>query len=219
MSTKNNNSTNTTLSESTSKISPTKRRLIIALIVVVLGAVIGFLVWQLVACRGQHDKDLLANQGLQAQVDDLKKQLANTKKGQDKTSSNGTQTNECAFAEPSQMLKNTIADAISSKNTAALEGYMASAVDVVFAASEKGGPVTPAQAVIDLNYLSGATAPWDFNLAAATLDSYKAGYYRPYFEGAVYVGKSANEYVVAFGFDECTKINRIFVSGSADLLL
>ena len=97
---------------------------------------------------------------------------------------------------------------------------MASAVNVVFAASEKGGEVTPAQAVTDLEYVnSGATAPWDFNLSDTTLAGYKAGFYVQYFEGVVYVGKSDNNYVVSFGFDTCGKINRIFVSAAEDLLL
>lgn len=103
-------------------------------------------------------------------------------------------------------------------NTAALEGYMTDPVTVVLAASEKGGPVTPAQAVQDLNYLSGATDPWDFNLSAVTLASYKNGFYGQYFGDMTVVGKSANDYVVSFMIDTNNKITTIFMTGSADLL-
>lgn len=121
-------------------------------------------------------------------------------------------------AEISASLKENIEAAINTMNTAALEGYMTDPVTVVLAASEKGGPVTPAQAVQDLNYLSGATDPWDFNLSAVTLASYKNGFYGQYFGDMTVVGKSANDYVVSFMIDTNNKITTIFMTGSADLL-
>lgn len=128
---------------------------------------------------------------------------------------------EPAADEPviSEALKENTAAAIESQNTAALEGYMAESVNVVFAASEKGGPVTPTQAIADLAYLQAATSPWNFSLPAATLDSYKAGFYKDYFGTNTIVGKSANDYVVSFGVNNAGKIDAIFVAASADLLL
>ncbi len=116
-------------------------------------------------------------------------------------------------------LKENISAAIESGNTAALEGYMTNPITVVFAASEKGGPETPTAAVADLNYLSGAVAPWDFNLSEATLNSYKAGFYSQFFEDGTYVGKSSDDYVVSFKINSDNKIATIFVAASADLLL
>ena len=56
----------------------------------------------------------------------------------------------------SASLAENIVAAIDTMNTAALEGYMATSVNVVYAATEFGGPRTPAQAVGDLDYLSSA---------------------------------------------------------------
>lgn len=189
--------------------------LLVVIIFLLLG-VIGYLAWQLKLCQDEHTRANADKQSLQTKVNDLTKQLDEAKKN------SGTVATDESCSEQkviSAELKENIAAAITSKNTAALEGYMADKVNVVFAASEKGGDVTPEQAVTDMDYLnSNATAPWDFNLPAATLNGFKAGFYKQYFEGVTYVGQSANKYVVSFGFDVCGKINRIFVSASAELL-
>lgn len=195
---------------------------VVGIVLIIVGiALIGFLLWQWKLCADQHTKDEGDKKALQAKVDDLTKKLAAAKSG---TSSSGDSSSKSGVCTTQVVLtqeqKDNIAAAISSKNTAALEGYMASAVNVVFAASEKGGNVTPAQAITDLEYVnSGATSPWNFNLSDPTIATYKAGSYATYFEGVIHVGRSANGYVVSFGFDTCGKINRIFVSPAEDLLL
>ena len=118
-----------------------------------------------------------------------------------------------------QALIDNIADSIKSQNTAALEGYMKDMVVVVLAASEKGGPVDKATAIKDLDYLKGATAPWDFNLSADTLKAYADGGYKQYFTDNTIFGKSADGMVVAFGIDENGNIESIFMAANADLLL
>lgn len=191
--------------------------LLIIVIVLLLLALAGWLAWQLKQCRDQHTKDKNTNQTLQSKVDSLTKQVqqakASSSSGSSSSTSSTATTPTCSGATLTADLKGNISDAISSKNTAALEGYMASSVTYVLAASEKGGAETPAQAVADLEYVnSNATAPWDFNLSTATINSYKAGFYSQYFDGTIHVGKSANNYVISFGFDDCSKINRIFVA-------
>ncbi|MEK7059241.1 MAG: hypothetical protein AAB971_00580 [Patescibacteria group bacterium] len=119
----------------------------------------------------------------------------------------------------SAALKENTAAAIESGNTAALEGYMADSVTVVIAASEKGGAESAAEAVQDLAYLSSGTSPWDFNLAATTLTSYKNGFYGKYFGDSTIVGQSANKYVVSFGVNSSGKIDTVFMAASSDLLL
>lgn len=159
----------------------------------------------------QSNADLKAkNIALETKISDLEKQL--------ETAEASAPANSACNSSATADLKANIKDAISSKNYAALEGYMAASVNVVFAASEKGGPVTPAQAVSDLDYLNSATSPWNFALPAATLASYKAGGYGKYFGAETYVGRSANDYVVSFDFNCSTKIDVIFITGNADLL-
>jgi len=108
---------------------------------------------------------------------------------------------------------------ITSGNTAALEGYMATSVNVIIAASEGVGASTPAVAVSNITtFISDATAPWNFDIAASTLSSYGQGSYKQYFPSTALVGKSANNKVISFGFDASTKINTVFLSSSDSLL-
>lgn len=199
------------------KQKPWKKIGMIVLVIVLL-LLFGFVLWQWKLCADQHTKDEGDKKALQSKIDDLTKQLAAAKAaGSSAVASKGSCSTQATIT---QDLKDNIAAAITSKNTAALEGYMASSVNVVFAASEKSGNVVPAQAVTDLEYVnSGATAPWNFSLSDATINTYKAGFYATYFDGVTHVGRSSNGYVIAFGFDLCGKINRIFVSASEDLLL
>ena len=119
----------------------------------------------------------------------------------------------------SASLKENTAAAISSGNTAALEGYMASSVNVVIAGSEKSGAETAAQAVSDLSYLNAGTAPWNFSVPAATLTTWQNGSYKQYFgANTTIVGESANSYVVSFGVNTSGKIDTVFMSASADQL-
>jgi uncharacterized FlaG/YvyC family protein len=117
-----------------------------------------------------------------------------------------------------QELIDNIADSIKSQNTAALEGYMKDTVTVVVAASEKGGSVTKAVAIKDLDYIKGATAPWDFNLSSETLESYANGGYKQYFTDNTIFGKSADGMVVAFGIDDNGDIDSIFMAVNENLL-
>lgn len=175
----------------------------------VIGA--GFLGWQYNNLR--NDKQVLtsANTTLQAKIDDLKKQL---KTAQTSSTSKSTTTK---VTIPQSLIDN-IQAALNTMNTAALEGYMAPSVNVVFAASEKQGPRTPAQAVSDLDYLKNATAPWDFNLPAPVLSSYGKGSYSKYFGQNTTVGKSANKYVASFEINSSGKIVTIFISADDGLL-
>lgn len=190
------------------------KKWLLALLIIVLLAAIGILGWWAKTYRTDKQTLQQENNQLHSQIDSLKKQLDEEKK---KKTASSSPTSTCS-AEISTTLKNNIKDAIASKNYAALEGYMASSVNVVFAASEKQGGVSPSQAATDLAYLNAATSPWDFALPAATIASYDAGFYTTYFDDNTYVGKSANNYVVSFDFDSCGKINVVFVAANADLL-
>jgi hypothetical protein len=195
-------------------------KILLGLLVLLLLAAIGVLGWQLKLAMDQGAKSTVDKQSLQNQVTDLTKQLADAKKTAS-TSTVASAVSPCSTqAVITQALKDNLAAAIESKNTAALKGYMASQVNVVFAASEKAGKETLDQAIADLDYLnSNATAPWGFNLSAAMLSSFKAGFYKSYFDGVIYAGESSNKYVIVYHFDLCGRIDQIFVAASADLLV
>src|SRR3981081_3977233 len=194
--------------------SRTTRKLSLFLVVciIILLAAGGYLAWALLLCQNQHTQDATHTKTLQAQVDSLAKQL----QAAQAIASPGAKTPVCSpTVAVTEKLKENLSDAISSKNTAALEGYMASSVNVVYAASEKSGFEPPTTAVADLDYLNkNATGPWDFHLSKATLDTFKAGIYNQSFFGTTYAGESGNKYVIVYGFDSCAKINMIFVAAS-----
>lgn len=149
---------------------------------------------------------------LEAKNAQLQKELEDSKK-----TSQASQQKDLTVSPTAEDLEN-IEAAITSKNYAALEGYMADTVTVILAASEGIGPRTPAQAIADMNYLSGGTNPWNFALPAATITAWESGDYATYIKSAVLVGKSANDYVVALKFNTSGEITDVFMTNSADLL-
>lgn len=181
---------------------------------VVLLAVIGWLWWQLKACLDKEAALQKEKTDLQSQVENLKSQQA---------AASGATPAPCS-ATVTAALKDNIKDAVQSDNTAALEGYMANPVKVIIAASEFGASRTPSQAVTDMAYITSSSG-WDFGLPVATISSYLTGSYGSgspgvnYFNSTTYFGKASDDKLVAFNFDSCAKINQVFMSVSADLLL
>lgn len=182
---------------------------IVLVLVVLLGA--GAYYWRDVKAKNQHDTDT-------ALISKLQKDLDAAKKTESASSTSTTTTTTTTTTVPTVAAKENIIDSIKSGNTAALEGYMATSVHVVIAASEGVFDRTPAQALTDLNYISSATSPWDFALSSATLASYASGDYKDYFKSNSVVGVSADKKVVVFNFNDSGKINAIFMAASSDLL-
>jgi len=175
-------------------------------------AVIGYLIWLTMGLQSQNAALTKDKTDALTKVTSLTEQLAAAQK-----TSPTTTTTPCNNT-PTTTLKNNIHDAISSKNTAALESYMASSVTVVIAASGKGGTESAAAAVADLDYLSSATSPWNFSLPTATITNWQAHFYASYFTATSYVGEAASNQVVSFDFDCNGKINKIFMAINSDLL-
>lgn len=154
----------------------------------------------------------------QTVIDALEKKVSNLEKAADATDPTDTEPATDTTVLPTADQLENIEASISSGNTAALEGRMATTVTVVIAASEGMGPRTITQAIGDLDYVIDLAATWDFNLSAATLDSYAAGDYAQYFPDGALVGKSSTGKVVSFIFDASAKIKTIFMSVNADIL-
>lgn len=96
---------------------------------------------------------------------------------------------------------------IASKNTQALESYMASSVNVVIYATECCGPLTALAATKQLDYLSSATPPWNFkdnNPIAAQLRAKS-----DFFKDATVIGTASNGYAVGFTLDDQAKIKSV----------
>ena len=169
------------------------------------------------AAAGWYYRDMQAKDDekvLKAEITSLK---ASNAKLKDELAA-ATAANAAARVPSEETIAN-IKAAVESGNFAALESLMSNPVTVILAASEGLGERTPTQAVTDLDYLDAGTDPWDFALTVAVLDGYRAGDYAKYFPQTALVGKSANNYVVSFSFDnDGEKIATIFMTNSADTL-
>lgn len=178
--------------------------LFIILIIILLGLGGGFYVWQKNANKSSSDA---SSSSSESKPTSEEKPVA-------------TETKPKACQEPGTTVTDNIEASVTSGNTAALEGYMASNVTVILAATEGIGEQTPAQAVKDVTDFIGdiTKSSWDFNLSASVLSSYGKGSYKQYFPNNAVVGKSSDSKVISFSFDCTAKISTIFEAGSEKLL-
>ncbi len=141
-------------------------------------------------------------------VADLKKELAEAK------AAAGDSSEPCTEVAPKTAAIDNIKASITSGDTAALAGYMASTVNVILAATEAYGPQTAAQAVESVSsFISADNTSWDydFSLAASVLSGYQSGDYKQYFPDTAVVGKASNKQVISFSFDCDGKIDTVFM--------
>lgn len=198
------------------KIKKKRNLLCPILIILALLAGGGAYYWRDSQAKNQKDADNKTISELQKNKSDLEKQLAESKK----VSTIAETTTSCASTLPTASVKENVIASITSKNTAALESYMAPSVKVVIAASEAAFDRTPTKAVEDIKYVVNAEGPWNFALGSATLNSYKAGFYKDYFKDNSVVGVAKDKKVIVFNFN-CSgngKIDGVFMASSSDLL-
>lgn len=186
---------------------------VLAGLLVVAVGVIAWLVWQWMSLDSQNKNLRADNLVLQAEINELKKKVVSGE------ASPGSTDETACSPEVTAEAKENIAAAVETGNTAALEGYMADTVRVIIAASEGVGDRTPTEAISDMDYLTGGADPWDFALDAATIASWDAGFYTDYFDDNTYAGRAANGMVVVFDFNDCGKINEVFMVANDELLL
>lgn len=122
----------------------------------------------------------------------------------------------CTSTAPVAATIDNIQASITSGNTAALEGYMAASVYVVYVGAMGSGAQTPTQAVTSItSFITSDTTSWDYNfsLPAATLSSYaKSANYSKYFPSNAVVGKATNNQVISFSFDCNGKISAVLLA-------
>lgn len=197
--------------------------LILLILLLVAGGVAAFL-WRDMTAKDSETKLNASITSLNKTVATLKTELAaatssttTTTTTTNTTGNGGTTT--CTSVAPIAATIDNIKASITSGNTAALEGYMAASVNVVLASS--GGVVagTPTQSVGSItDFITGATAPWNFALSSSVLGKYSAGGFSKYFPSIAVVGQSANGKVISFNFDCNGKINSVLLSSSPDLI-
>jgi len=127
----------------------------------------------------------------------------------------------CTEIAPIASTIENIKASITSGNTVALEGYMASSVNVILAATEAYGIQTASSAVSSVTtFISDDINSWDYNfsLPAATLTAYEQSGYAQYFTATSVVGLAINDQVISFSFDCLGKIDTVFMAKSAGTL-
>lgn len=110
-----------------------------------------------------------------------------------------------------------IENAIMTKSYDDLVPLMADSVQYEIEASEGIPAGAPEDIVQNLTYLNTATSPWVFDQNDPTILEVKMQ--NPDEYGPLFIGISANDMMVAFGYDEMNKINLIKVAASYKLLV
>lgn len=195
-----------------------KTILIVLLVLVLLAAAAGAAYyWRDMSAKEKEKQQASDLSSLQQKNSKLEKELADAK------AKSGSTTDEtaCTSKSPSAAAIGNIEASITSGNTAALEGYMASSVNVIIAASEGLGMKTPAEAVSGIStFITNDPSSWDydFGLSASLVGSYGKGFYGQYFPDNAVAAKASNQKVISFSFDCNGKISTVFLAANADLL-
>ena len=195
-----------------------KTILMVLLVLILIGAAAGAAYWWRDMSAKEKEKQQATDlSSLQQKNTKLEKELA------DKKTKNGATPDEtaCTSKSPSAAAIGNIEASITSGNTAALEGYMASSVNVIIAASEGLGMKTPTEAVSGIStFITNDPASWDydFDLSASLVGSYSKGFYGQYFPDNAVAAKASNQKVISFSFDCDGKISTVFLAANADLL-
>ncbi len=188
----------------------------IVILILIIGSTAGAYFWrdnQAVESEKQQTNNIAS---YQKTIATLEKQIADTTAGA--PDNNPT---PCAEIAPDELVIENIQLSITSGNTAALEGYMASSVNVILAASEAYGAQTPTQAISDISqFISDDINSWDyiFTLPAATLNTYKTGGYAQYFTNTSIIGKASNDKVISFSFNCLGEIDTVFLLNDVNLI-
>lgn len=195
-----------------------KALLILLALVLIAGPAAGAYWWRDNEAKNfeKEQSDSIAT--YQAKIADLEEQIADAN-----TDNTNLEDDEdlCVEIAPSATVIENIQASITSGNTAALEGYMASTVNVILAATEAYGPQTPTQAVSSISsFISDDNTSWDYDFAlpVATLNAYYQGEYSQYFSNIDVVGKATNNKVISFSFDCNGKIDTVFLANNSELL-
>jgi len=120
--------------------------------------------------------------------------------------------------DPGEERRANLVDAVSSGNTAAIDGYLAERVRVVIAASEADMQQSAVDAVLSLDYVQPGVGVWDFEIDPELVAVYAGSpYYGQFFPADAIVGRSSAGPLVSFVPDGDT-IGTIFMSIDENLV-
>lgn len=112
----------------------------------------------------------------------------------------------------SPALLENIKASISSKNTAALEGYMTDTVIVTIEATECCGVLTKVNTIKEMDYLNSAVLPWNFDDNNPVALQLKQKNPAAFPEGII-IGTSSDRKLVTFTLNpEKTKIIKVYMA-------
>lgn len=202
------------------KFSLSKFMLLVLLMVVLSGAsAYGAYLWRDSMADKLEKQQAINTESFENIIASFQKQIADAKTTD--TTDTTVEEDVCTEVAPNATAIDNIKASITSANTAALEGYMATSVNVILAATEAYGPQTPTQAISDISVFLGSDIDswdYDFSLSAATLTSYQTGDYSQYFSTISVVGKATNDQLISFSFDCNGKIDTVFLATNSSLL-
>jgi len=108
--------------------------------------------------------------------------------------------------------------AVSSKNYAALEGYMKNTVIVTLYASECCGQISKAKATGQMSYLSSSQGSWDFSQESSVRNKLIENNPQN-FSSDMIIGISSDKYAVGFKLNSQNEIEKIIIVPSYNLII
>jgi len=151
----------------------------------------------------------------------LNSQIAALKNSASAETTDNTDTSDiaCTVKQPATSVIENIKAVVTSGNSAALEGYMASSVDVNLIASAAEGVSTPTQAVKNVTeFLASVTSTWTFSLTPTQLTSLTSGSNSTFFGTDAVIGMSTDGHVISFSFDCNGKISKVLLANNTTSL-
>ncbi len=119
--------------------------------------------------------------------------------------------------EKQETFDTLVSGIISNKDYKQLEIFMVDPVSVRIEASGCCQPMTPAEAIVQMEYLDSAESPWNFDQENVIVFGLKSSYPEHY--GNAVVGISEDGYVVALQLNEDNEIAKVSMATDYELLL
>lgn len=124
------------------------------------------------------------------------------------------------YYQPSEAFIDNTTAVFNTMNTQPLEEYMAPEVTLYYNSPKPATKLAPRPATLALDYFSDAKGPWNFQLPAADIATYKAttGYNALFGKGCLTGRSATGQHIVSLCFTPEGKIHAIFMTREAPRL-